>query len=145
MPAKLPERPNCHFLGPQIGKIKCNCSGAAVAYTCWNSAVPSRVCTPRQPQQLTDGPLKLKDGTLTKQRYITFPFTAHMLQRGDKAWDTWLLICEVCPWRQQPPAEIVLLQQQIVEIKSRIERYEKATTLEERESAVSVATEPKAG
>ena len=133
---KKEERLKCRFLGPMAGPIKCSCSGAVVLHACFNSKVPSGYCSQTEPANTKDGPIKLADGTLTEERYIAFPFSQRDLNRGKEPWDNMALCCTCCPFREDPPAEIQELHGKLNEIRARLEKYEGAATLAEREAAV---------
>jgi len=101
--APPPSRPSkniqpCDFRGPaMIGKLVCNCSGAAVVWTCSQPQIAEHngMCIPVSPRKWMDGPLKRLDGTTSEERYIPLPQGGSMPMRRDG-----IVLCENCPHRR---------------------------------------------
>jgi hypothetical protein len=127
-------RMRCHFRGPEVGPVKCNCSGTVKASVCHNSEhVPSGYCTNTMPSNAIDGPIKMKDGTETIDRYMAFSFKQMHIDRGQVPWDTWILCCDECPFHKSPPPQVLELYLQRQSVNTLIARYENAVTMDERE------------
>ena len=135
--AEKPQRPPCHHFGPMVGPVKSNCAGSVKAHACFNPQVPSGYCCPVEPQTTKDGPIKLADGKLTKQRYMPMPFNQAAVDKGKEPWDNWILCCDCCPYRVDPPAQIVALYAQRDQTLDRIREYEAAQSAEERAQIVA--------
>lgn len=86
----------CDFRGPgPIGKLVCNCSGAAVVWTCSQPQIVEHngMCIPLTPKKWMDGPLKRLDGTTSEERYIPLPQGGEMRKDG-------ICLCENCAHRK---------------------------------------------
>lgn len=130
------KRPVCHFHGPEIGQVKCSCPGSATVHACYHERVPSGKCCDTMPAQWIDGPIKLKDGTMTEERFVPFPFDQKSVDKGNQPWDNWVLCCDVCPHRTGPPEQVQSLYDQRAKLTGMIARYEGAGSLEDREAMV---------
>jgi hypothetical protein len=136
-----PKRPVCHFHGPEIGQVKCSCPGSATVFACYHENVPSGYCCDSQPSNWIDGPIKLKDGTMTETRYIPFPYDHKDVEKDRVPWDNWVLCCDTCPWRTNPPAQVQSLYDQRNKLTATISRYENAASIKDREKLVEDLTE----
>lgn len=130
------KRPVCHFHGPEIGSVKCSCPGSATVHACYHDLVPSGKCCDTMPTNWIDGPIKLKDGTMTEERFIPFPYDQKSVDKCNQPWDNWVLCCDVCPWRTAPPEQVQSLYDQRAKLTGMIARYEGAGSLEDREAMV---------
>ena len=86
----------CLFRGSvPIGKLVCNCSGAAVVWECCQPEIVARngMCIPVAPGKWMDGPLRRVDGTITRERYIPWPGNGAYRSGG-------IMLCKDCPHRK---------------------------------------------
>ena len=86
------------------------------------------------PSNAIDGPIRTGVGELTEKRYMPFPFDQAALDKGKEPWDVWILCCDVCPWREDPPEQVLRWYEQRREIVALIREYEGAESLEARQA-----------
>ena len=100
-PVRMPAQENllpCDFRSAAaLGKLVCNCSGAAVVWGCSQPSIMAHngMCIPQAPKKWIDGPLKRVDGTTSEERFIPW-----VPKEGEEMRSGGIVLCDHCSVRQ---------------------------------------------
>jgi hypothetical protein len=130
---------NCYFRGPQVGTLRCSCSGAANVFTCFNAEQnPTGLCSDYTRAEMPEGKIAVKGVTPKDDdpTYMIFPYRQKDVDAGYPLHDDWILRCDQCPWHRDEDEKVADVRLAITCQQAWLKRYQDAESLEARELVV---------
>jgi len=96
-PENSEQSPCIHRLSQPVGTLNCTCRSKPSVYRCQEPAIVSGFCMPDVPKTSSAGPVRLRTGELTTDRYVP-----HVLREGETPRPHEIVCCSSCPIRESP-------------------------------------------